>query len=137
MSMYTARCVVVRCDVAECKELAEVLCRDGAMQSIAGWLEVIAFGGGADTSRRKFICPTHAALLNLGSFETPAEIPLSQAMQDPRFQRPETLTLMAALDPDLGRKLLFKGAREAIDGALTDAAKQLPAAAEGSEPNVS
>lgn len=121
MSMYTARCVVVRCDVPDCTELAEMLTRDGATNQIPGWLEVYPFGTSSDLSHRKFICKTHAAALNLGSFSTPAEIPLSQAVQNPRFQRLGTLGFMAALDPKAFSPELLKQGSKVLEAATDKA----------------
>jgi hypothetical protein len=126
MSMFTARCIVVRCDVANCDSFAEVLCRDGALNSIPGWLEVFPFGGSADLSCRKFICKEHAKQFGFTGWETPAEIPLSQAMQDPRFQKPDTIAFMAGMVPaELGDAI--NHGRKALDAAISNStAKQLP-----------
>lgn len=135
MSMFTARCVVVRCDVPGCQEIAETLLRDGAMASIPGWLEVFPFGTlSSASSCRKFICATHAKLLDLGDWTKLAEIPLTQAIQDPRFQTPDTLKLMKGLDPEFMGKVLVIGGPKAIAAAVADSAKQLPEAANQDQP---
>jgi hypothetical protein len=131
MSMFTARCIVVRCDVKDCDVIAEVLARDGALNTIPGWLEIYPFGTSSDLSRRKFICEKHAKLLDIGKFETPAEIPLSQALQDPRFQKPEALKMMAALNPSTLGDNLLQGSKvldRVIDDAVTK--RSLPEKAE-------
>jgi hypothetical protein len=114
VSMYTARCVVVRCDVPECDQFAEVLCREGATNTIPGWLEVYPFGTSNDLSYRKFICARHAKLLGITDWGSPAEVPLSQAIQNPRFQKPGVLGFMIAMDSTTGPSLLRTGAIEGV-----------------------
>lgn len=131
MSMFTARCIVVRCDVKDCAGIAEVLCRDGGLNTIPGWLEIYPFGTSSDLSRRKFICADHASLLKIGDFETPAEIPLSQAIQDPRFQQPGALKMMAALHPStIGRDLAVGGKVAEVMLEKATETKSLPEKAE-------
>ena len=129
MSMYTAQCIVVSCDVGACNVKGEMLARAGAANWIPGWLEVFRMGEQGQAGQRKFICPQHAALLELRDWEAPAEIPLSQAMQSPRFQNPGAMAFMAALDPkSFGQEVLRQGGK-LLDEA-TKRAGELPAAKE-------